>query len=203
MKLLTSAVLIVVLMNLSGCALLNVLKQGASNEARSPYPNLQSFKFEGALIYYKDLSSPCDESTVSWNDLNSTFPIQQASHNAAAIDCEEASKPTLRITAAKYEVEHQVSIPFESRKTELQENGNIKSFSGINEFVTENTQFQIYGAAGTIGKRSEALGLERASIVRDHMLSMGIQHERITIMPYDPQIPGLQAVVKVLRPVIL
>jgi len=140
---------------------------------------------------------------VAWNDLNNTFLMQQASHNAAVIDCEEAPKSALRVTTAQYEVERQVSIPFESRKTELQESGNIKRFSGINEFVTENTQFQIYGAAGTSGKRSEALGLERASTVRDHMLSMGIQHERITIMPYDPQIPGLQALVKVLRPVIL
>jgi len=202
MKLFNSAVLIVVLINLSGCALLNAFKQG-NNEVRSTYPSLQSFKFEGALIYYKDLSSPCDESTVVWNDLNNTFLMQQASHNAAAIDCEEAPKSALRVTTAQYEVERQVSIPFESRKTELQESGNIKRFSGINEFVTENTQFQIYGAAGTSGKRSEALGLERASTVRDHMLSMGIQHERITIMPYDPQIPGLQALVKVLRPVIL
>ena len=54
-----------------------------------------------------------------------------------------------------------------------------------------------------MGKRSEALGLERASNVRDQLINMGIQHERITIMPYDPQIPGLQALVKVLRPVVL
>jgi len=203
MKLLTNSVLIVIVLNLSGCAFLNTFKQSGKKEVRSPYPSLQSFKFEGALIYYKDLSTPCDKSTVAWNDLNNTLPIQPVSLNSESIDCEETPKSALRVTAAQYEIEHQVSIPFESRKTELQENGKIKHFAGIKEFVTKNTQFQIYGAAGTIGKRSEELGLERASTVRDYLLAMGIQNESITIMPYDPQIPGLQAVVKVLRPVIL
>lgn len=203
MKVLTNTLLLAALMNSSGCAFLNVLKQGGSIDAYSLYPTLQTFEFEGALIYYKDLSNPCDDTTVAWNDLNEASPIQQVSLDASLVDCDESARAIQSVAATQFEVEDQISIAFESRKAELSDSSNAKSLASINDFVTANTQFHIYGAAGTAGKRSETLGLERASTVRDQLISMGIQHERITIMPYDPQIPGLQALVKVLRPVIL
>lgn len=203
MKLLTKTLLLAALMNLSGCAFLNALKQGGSNDAYSLNPAILTFEFEGALIYYKDLSNPCDDTTVAWNDLSEAHPIKQVSLDAALVDCDESSRAIQSVAAAQFEVEDQISIAFESRKTELSHSDNAKGLASINDFVTANTQFYIYGAAGTVGKRSEALGLERASNVRDQLINMGIQHERITIMPYDPQIPGLQALVKVLRPVVL
>ncbi len=203
MKLLISTLLVLSLSSLSGCAFLNALKQGGSINSQSVYPTLQTFEFEGALIHYKDLSDPCDDSTVAWNDLGETLPIQQVSLNVPLVDCEKSLKAIQSVAATQFDVEDQISIVFESRKTELPERGNAKSFASISEFAITNTQFHIYGAAGTVGKRSEALGLERASVVRDQLISMGIQYERITIMPYDPLIPGLQALVKVVKPVIL
>lgn len=203
MRVLTNSLLLAVLMSLSGCAFLNALKQGGSNDAYSLNPILQTFEFEGALIYYKDLSNPCDDTTVAWNDLSEASPIQQVSLDASLVDCDESSKAIQSVAATQFEVEDQISIAFESRKAELSDSGNAKSLASIKNFIIANTQFYIYGAAGTVGKRSEALGLERATTVRNQLISMGIEHERITIMPYDPQIPGLQALVKVLRPVVL
>jgi len=203
MKLLINTLLIFALMNVSGCAFLKAFKQSGYNDAGFAYPSLQTFEFEGTFIHYRDLSDPCDNTTVAWNDLRQSLLIHQVMHEIESPNCEETANALHRVAANQFEVEHEVSIPFESRKTELLESGNAKSFASINDFVTANTQFQIYGAAGTVGRRSEALGMERASVVRDHLINMGIQHERITIMRYDPQIPGLQALVKVLKPVIL
>lgn len=203
MKSLTKLVLFLALINLSGCAFLNSLRQGGSNDTGSGYPSLQTFQFEGALIHYKDLSNPCDATTVAWNDLREVVRIQQVPLDVVTVDCFEDSKSIQSVAVTRFEVEHQFSVPFETRKTELSDDNNAKSLEGLGDFVTSNTQFQIYGAAGTVGKRSEKLGIERASTVRDHLISLGVQHERITIMPYDAQIPGLQALVKVLRPVIL
>lgn len=203
MKVLTSTLLIFVLVNLSGCAFLNAFKQYRSSDVNSIYPTLQTFEFEGTLIHYKDLSHPCDESTVAWNDVGKGPPIQPVSFEARNVDCGEYSEATQSVASTQFEVERKISIAFESRKTELQDSGNTKSLASINDLATVNARFQIYGAAGTVGKRSEALGLERASTVRDHLIGLGIQHERITIMPYDPEIPGLQAVVEVLRLAIL
>jgi len=203
MKILTSLLLVISFMSLSGCVFLNALNQDRSSDRGSVYPTLQTFQFEGALIYYKDLSDPCDVTTVAWNDLGETLPIQQVSLKAPLVDCESSSKAIQAVAVTQFDIEDQISIAFESRKAELPDHGNAKSLASINEFASTNTQFHIYGAAGTIGKRSEALGLERATTVRDQLISMGIQHERITIMPYDPLIPGLQALVKVVKPVIL
>lgn len=203
MKIFINALLMIFIMNLSGCAFLNALKQSGSNDTHSVYPTLQTFQFEGALIHYKDLSDPCDDTTVAWNDLSETLPIQQVSLDVSLVDCEKRSKAIHNVAVTQFEVEEQISIVFESRKADLPERENAKSLVSISEFATTNTQFHIYGAAGTVGKRSEALGLERASVVREQLISMGIQYERITIMPYDPLIPGLQALVKVVKPVIL
>ena len=203
MKLLINALLIFVLFNVSGCAFLKAFKQSRYDDANSEHPWLQTFKFEGTLIHYRDLSDPCDDTTVAWNDSSQTLPIQKVSHKVGSLNCEEKPNDTRRVTATQFEVEHELSISFESSKTELLESNNAKSIAGINDLVAANSQFHIYGAAGTVGKRSEALGLERASVVRDYLVDMGIRHERITIMPYDPQIPGLQAVVRVLKPVML
>ena len=203
MKILTSLLLAISLISLSGCAFLNALNQDRSSNPGSVYPTLQTFQFEGALIHYKDLSDPCDDTTVAWNDLSEIQPIQQVSLKAPLVDCEKNLKVIQSVAVTQFDVEDQISIVFESRKTELPDRGNVKSLASISEFATTNTRFHIYGAAGTVGKRSEALGLERAATVRGQLISMGIQHERITIMPYDPLIPGLQALVKVVKPEIL
>lgn len=111
--------------------------------------------------------------------------------------CDDA-RAIQSITVSELKVQNQISIPFALKQVELSDDASIESFSTVNDFVSTNTVFHIYGAAGTVGKRSEELGLARASYVRDHLVGMGVEHERITIMPYDPKIPGLQALVKVL-----
>lgn len=202
MKLLANLILILPLMSLSGCAVLkNLTQKTASNHVS--YPSLQTFELEGAVIYYKDLSSPCDESTVAWNDLNKASPIHQASLKVVQIDCDEIAEVQQRYAVERFEVQKQLSVPFETSKSELIENGNAKQLDNITELATTNTKFQIHGAAGTVGTRSEALGLDRALAVKDHLMKLGVKSERIEIMPYDPSIPGLQALVKVLAPVIL
>lgn len=202
MKLLANVILILCLTSLSGCVFFKNLTQGSST-SHTGYQSLQTFELEGALIYYKDLSDPCDDATVAWNDLKEVTPIKKASLTAVQIDCDDFVKDDQHVAVKQFEIQQQFSIPFEIRKTELLENGNAKLLNSMNGLATENTLFQIHGAAGTIGKRSEALGLERASAVRDHLMKLGVRAERITIMPYDPKIPGLQALVKVLAPVIL
>lgn len=202
MALLTKSILVLGLFSLSGCAFLKDLTRGSSSD-RISYASLQTFEFQGTLIYYKDLSNPCDDETVVWNDLKEFAPIKEASLTATKMDCDVNEKANQRVAANRFEVQGQFSIPFETRKTELIEIGNAKLLDSVNDLATANTLFQIYGAAGTVGKRSEALGLERASVVKDRLMSMGVQSEQITIMPYDPTIPGLQALVKILSPVIL
>ena len=195
--------LLLVLVNLSGCAFLVPFLQHPSSNERSIYPSLKTFEIEDAVIYYRDLSDPCDDRTVAWNDLNEVKQIRKASLNLSQIACDKAAKTTQVVTTTQFEVQQQISIPFESRQAELSDSTKTKSFEPVNGLVSQNTQFHIYGAAGRVGVRSEKLGLARASYVRDRLISMGVQHERIRVMPYDPKIPGLQALVEVLRPVTL
>lgn len=203
MKRLIKLLLLFALVSLSGCAFLNALKHDSSNDNYSNYPSLQTFNFEGAVIYYRDLSDPCDDTTVAWNDLNEVSQIQQASIDMAELDCSEVNNAFQSVAEIRFEVRRQISIEFESKKSEISNSHNAESISALNEFVSANSQFHIYGAAGSTGKRSEALGLARATIVKDHLISLGVHYERIAIMPYDPDIPGLQALIKVLEPVTL
>lgn len=203
MKRFINLLLLLVLASLSGCAFLNALKQDSPTDKFANYPSLQTFNFEGAVIYYKDLSDPCDDTTVAWNDLNEVSLIQQASLDVPEGDCSNVNKVSQSVAEIQFEVRRQISIEFESSKSNISDNQNAKSFSALNELASANSQFHIYGAAGATGKRSEALGLARATIVKDHLISLGVHYERIAIMPYDPTIPGLQALIKVLEPVIL
>lgn len=202
MRLFTKFTSLLVLISLSGCTLLENLRQGSPID-RVSYPSLQTFEFEGALIYYKDLSNPCDDATVVWNDLQEVTPLKKVLLAAIPIDCDEVAKEKQSLASARFEVQEEISISFETRKTELLDSSNAKRLDSMSDLATANTLFQIYGAAGTVGKRSEALGLERASAVKTRLMSMGVQSERITIMPYDAKIPGLQALIKVLAPVVL
>lgn len=203
MTLLIKVLLLLSVMNLSGCAFLNVLKQNSPNNEHSTYPSLKTFEFEGAVIHYKDLSDPCDQNTVAWNDLNEVALVQSVSLEVTQVDCNESASIIQSVTATQFEVQHKIKISFASKQTQRSDADDNESFADINNLVLSTTQFQIYGAAGTVGKRSEALGLARAIYVRDQLISMGIQHERISIMPYDSTLPGLQAVVEILEPVVL
>ena len=131
MKILTSLLLVISFMSLSGCVFLNALNQDRSSDRGSVYPTLQTFQFEGALIYYKDLSDPCDVTTVAWNDLGETLPIQQVSLKAPLVDCESSSKAIQAVAVTQFDIEDQISIAFESRKAELPDHGNAKSLSLI------------------------------------------------------------------------
>jgi hypothetical protein len=138
MKLLAKVVLILCLTFLSGCVFFKNLTQGSAT-SHTGYQNLQTFELEGALIYYKDLSNPCDDATVAWNDLKEVTPIKKASLTTVQIDCEGIAKDNQHVAVKKFEIQQQFSIPFETRKTELLENGNAKTLKSMNGLVTANT----------------------------------------------------------------
>lgn len=202
MSIFTKLIGLMALLNLTGCAFSNIFKYDASNDQFAHQSNLQTFRIEGTLIHYRDLSDPCDNTSVAWDKSTDVDPIKNVSLESNNIECSNANA-VQQVATNEFEVQKQFNIPFASRQAKFSGNASDNKFEAITEFVSANTRFHVYGAAGTVGPKSEKLGLARASTVRDHLVSMGVQQERITIMPYDPQIPGLQAVIKVLGPAML
>ena len=200
MRRISSLVILLLSSLLNGCAMFEPIKGKPGNRAMKSYPGLNTFEYEGAVIYYRDLSDPCDERTVAWHGLSDVDRVMPVTFDAQETDCDRRKGAINAVASTPVE---QISIPFASRKTDLENSASGKALKQIESLVGKNNEYQIYGAAGTAGARSEALGLARASAVRDHLVSLGISLDRISIMPYDPDIPGLQAVVKVFEPAVL
>lgn len=201
MKLLTKLILVAWILLLTGCvSTFPWLGDGTSAKARSSF---KTFDYAGTSVLYRDLSSPCDSSSIRWANENTKSKFR-ASDSEKKIDCSVATNQKRNaIDHQQWLVEQELSISFSIREKALAAQNKLSSFSKLKAYREGTTMFQIYGAAGFDGPRAEQLGLARAEYVRDQLVEMGVENKRIAIMPYDPEIPGLQAVVKVLTPVIL
>lgn len=189
------------LLLLSGCvSTFPWFNGGATPKLELPY---RTFDYGGTSVYYRDLSSPCDTSSVTWSE-GVQEPSLQAGAVDGGIDCSIARNESPRFSQyQQWSVETELSISFAMREKVLNSDSNKSDFLKLQDYQTGSAKFQIYGAAGFEGERAERLGLARAKYVRGRLMEMGVGDERISIMPYDPTIPGLQAVVKILGAVVL
>ena len=200
MNTLTKLVVIASILWLTGCAsTFPWLGGGTSSKVGQRF---ETFDYAGTSVYYRDLSSPCDMTSVAWADQESR--TTKSKNDEQSIDCSVANieKPK-QVENQQWLVEKELSISFAMREKALVAESDQARLSELQSYRVGTTKFQIYGAAGFEGSRAEQLGLARAEYVKGQLLAMGVEDERIAIMPYDASIPGLQAVVKVLGAVVL
>jgi len=159
------------------------------------YPTVEIIEVEGHPVYYRDLSDPCDQSTVQWKNLNQSKAAKNKT--TKAFDCLNAvleqPKPAI---ALSFPSEPYVLV-FALRNNTVTGEENAKHLSELASMSTWPIQYQVFGAAGAAGPALEQLGRKRANAVRVELLALGVPDHKIVIMPYDPSIPGLRAVVSV------
>ena len=200
MNTLTKLVVIASILWLTGCA--STFPWLGGGTPAKVGQRFEIFDYVGTSVYYRDLSSPCDMTSVAWADQESRTTTSK--NDRQSIDCSVANneKPK-QVENQQWLVEKELSISFAMREKALVAESDQARLSELQSYRVGTTKFQIYGAAGFEGPRAEQLGLARAEYVKGQLLAMGVEDERIAIMPYDASIPGLQAVVKVLGAVIL
>lgn len=200
MNTLTKLVVIASILWLTGCA--STFPWLGGGTPAKVGQRFEIFDYVGTSVYYRDLSSPCDRTSVAWAEQESRTTTSK--NDRQIIDCSVANieKPK-QVENEQWLVEKELSISFAIREKALAAETTEANLSELQSYRTGTTKFQIYGAAGFEGPRAEQLGLARAKYVKGQLLAMGVEDERIAIMPYDASIPGLQAVVKVLGAVVL
>jgi len=156
------------------------------------YPTLDIIEVEGQVIYYRDLSDPCDPDSTAWDNLRKTKAT-----NRKPIDC---SNPVVQLPESMQWLEmpkREYVLHFAMRNKVLSGADNARLVGELADMQGLPVRYQVYGAAGGAGPLLERLGMRRATAVRNVLVDAGVPATKIEIMPYDPTIPGLRAVVHV------
>lgn len=157
------------------------------------YPTLETIDLEGYVIYYRDLSDPCDPGSTAWNNLRAKKRKGQI-----PLDCSEPVALIVPPAPVVSVPETDFVLLFAMRGKTL---ANDQNNAVVNELASMSDwpiRYHVYGAAGGVGPTLEKLGMKRANVVKEGLVAAGVAASKIEIMPYDPSIPGLRAVVRLI-----
>jgi len=156
-----------------------------------PYPTLETIDVEGYTIYYRDLSDPCDPGSTAWNYLRTKKRTEQVDGQCSEpVVTEPTFVPAVNIPETDF------VLLFTMRSKTLRTDENDETLAELATMRDWPIRYHVYGAAGGVGPALEKLGMKRANVVKQGLVDAGIAESKIDVMPYDPTIPGLRAVVK-------
>ncbi len=187
MKPLQLSFLFAISLFLNGC----ITAPKTSHPDMVQYPTLETIEVEGYVIYYRDLSDPCDPSSTAWNNL------RQRKHKGRLP--ENCSTPITFIPDTTPDVvipDKEFVLLFAMRGKNLDSAENDEIVAELATMGAWPVRYQVFGAAGGEGATLENLGMKRAAVVKQGLVTAGVPETKIEIMPYDSSIPGLRAVVR-------
>jgi len=181
------SLIVIACLGISGC----ITTQTPTGDTDLPsVPNLETINVEGYLVYYRDLSDPCDAGSTAWQRLQ-----EQPSGAREPIQCSETAADAA--PAAEFVIpETEYVLMFAMRGKTLRSPANDVIVEELASMRDWPVQYHVLGAAGGVGQTLEALGMSRANVVKQGLVDAGIPASKIVINPYDPTLPGLRAVVR-------
>lgn len=196
----------IAIFGLAGCATLPDANDGAELGIKMHQAGIQEVVIEQHLVKIRDLSDPCDPATVPWNlsgnnvrtgavDEGGEVPIHDQ-----GIDCNDSTELSKVSNKTPHlpdsvTLEKSFIVFFRLKDHSHIEEQNRDVVNQLESLAQYDIVYEVFGAAG-VPAPSE-LATRRANTVKALLVEKGVLPERIIVMPYDPALPGLRAIIRI------